>query len=154
MDESIKLSIKARRDAFESTYELNDSCRKEIDELFKKIEEFGLTCSTAMEFENKFLSSSLNQEYTDMFVKVSQKCKVKNIENLSMADEDDGTNPEQRTKEILDELGRPARRAAYAKLDSKLRDTPFGKAEQMYNTACVFNKIKGKFKKNKNEENN
>ena len=75
MNEYVKGSIDGRRMAFSSAYELTDVYKKKVDELFKKIEEFGKDCSDAMDFETKFMASPLNTEYTNLFTEVSQKCK-------------------------------------------------------------------------------
>lgn len=156
MDESIKNSIKARYDAFEISYELTSDMKKEIDDLFDQIEEFGKTCKDAMDFETKFSSSPLNQEYVNMFTKVAKKCKVKGLD----------INDESNAKRVAEEVGSeakylardltmPARRRARMEFDSKMRNTPLGKIEQANNTFWLFKKIKNKVKSSKNDiENN
>lgn len=156
MDESIKNSIKARYDAFEISYVLTSDMKKEIDDLFDQIEEFGKTCKDAMDFETKFSSSPLNQEYVNMFTKVAKKCKVKGLD----------TNDESKAKRVAEEVGSeakylakdltmPARRRARMEFDSKMRNTPLGKIEQANNTFWLFKKIKNKVKPSKNDiENN
>lgn len=156
MDESIKNSIKARYDAFEISYELTSDMKKEIDDLFDQIEEFGKTCKDAMDFETKFSSSPLNQEYVNMFTKVAKKCKVKGLD----------INDESKAKRVAEEVGSeakylakdltmPARRKARMEFDSKMRNTPLGKIEQANNTFWLFKKIKNKVKPSKNDiENN
>lgn len=156
MDESIKNSIKARYDAFEISYELTSEMKKEIDDLFDQIEEFGKTCKDAMDFETKFSSSPLNQEYVNMFTKVAKKCKVKGLD----------INDESKAKRVAEEVGSeakylakdltmPARRRARMEFDSKMRNTPLGKIEQANNTFWLFKKIKNKVKPSKNDiENN
>lgn len=156
MDESIKNSIKARYDAFEISYVLTSDMKKEIDDLFDQIEEFGKTCKDAMDFETKFSSSPLNQEYVNMFTKVAKKCKVKGLD----------INDESKAKRVAEEVGSeakylakdltmPARRKARMEFDSKMRNTPLGKIEQANNTFWLFKKIKNKVKPSKNDiENN
>jgi len=156
MDESIKNSIKARYDAFEISYVLTSDMKKEIDDLFDQIEEFGKTCKDAMDFETKFSSSPLNQEYVNMFTKVAKKCKVKGLD----------INDESKAKRVAEEVGSeakylakdltmPARRRARMEFDSKMRNTPLGKIEQANNTFWLFKKIKNKVKPSKNDiENN
>ena len=70
MDPTIKASIDARKNAF-GRYNLNDTQKKEIDDLFIKIEELGKTAKDAGDFETKFQASPLNQQYMDMFTKIA-----------------------------------------------------------------------------------
>ncbi len=70
MDQYVKASIDARRNAFNS-YELNDAQKKEIDDLFVEIEKLGATAKDAGDFETKFQASPLNQQYMDMFTKIA-----------------------------------------------------------------------------------
>ncbi len=67
MNEYVKQSIDGRRMAFSSAYELTDTYKKKVEELFKRIEDFGKSCTDAMDFETKFMASPLNKEYTDLF---------------------------------------------------------------------------------------
>ena len=149
MDQGVKASIDARKQSFEASYILTDEIKKEIDSLFKKIEEFGKTCKDSMDFENKFASSPLNNEYIAMFTKVGQSCKVKQLSG----DDDEDLETESKGKRILkemnsdakylaDDLMRPARRQARMEMDSKLRSTPLGKIEQANNTFWLLKKFK------------
>ena len=70
MNEQVKVSIDARKNAFDS-FELSNDQKKDIDALFSKIEKLGAECKDAGEFENKFSASPLNQEYMDMFTKIA-----------------------------------------------------------------------------------
>lgn len=70
MDQCVKASIDARKNAF-SSYELNDAQKKEIDDLFVEIEKLGKTAKDAGDFETKFQASPLNQQYMDMFTKIA-----------------------------------------------------------------------------------
>ena len=64
MNEIVKQSIDGRKNAFFSAYEVNDqNLVNEINTLFDKIYAFGETCSDSMEFESKFATNPLNQEY-------------------------------------------------------------------------------------------
>jgi len=153
MDNVVKKCIDGRRMAFSSVYELTDLYKKKVDELFKKIEEFGKSCNDVMDFETKFASSPLNKEYTDLFTEVSQNCKY--ILPPSIDNHDIKTNKEQIKDEVLSEakylareMSMPARRAAREKFDSKMRETPLGKIEQASNTAWVIKRL---FGKNKND---
>ncbi len=160
MDETIKNSIKGRYDAFNATYELTDKMRNEVDELFDRIYDFGSKCSDVMDFETKFASSPLNQEYIDMFTKVSQNCKPKEIIHAENNVETKSKGQailediESDAKYLADDLTMPARRKAREEMDSKLRDTPLGKIEQANNTFWLFKKIKGKVSRNKSDVDN
>lgn len=70
MNDQVKASIDARKNAFDS-FELTDERKAEIDKLFAEIEKLGKDCKDAGEFENKFAASPLNQQYMDMFTKIS-----------------------------------------------------------------------------------
>ena len=145
MNEVIKQSIEGRKMAFSSAYELTDTYKKKVDELFKKIENFGKDCTDAMDFETKFAASPLNKEYTDLFTEVAQNCKY----ILPPPVESDVKSDKQQLKDeilsdaryIAREATLPARRKAREEFDRKMRDTPLGKIEQISNTASVFRRI-------------
>ena len=147
MDEMIKNSIEGRRNAFVSTYEIKDNkLKKKIDDLFQKIEEFGKSCTDVMDFETKFMGSPLNQEYTDLFTEIATTCKM--IEREEVVDPTIKSDEEYVMDDIkseakyqMDNLTMPARRKAREAFDSKMRDTPLGKIEQLSNTASVFKRI-------------
>ena len=146
MNEYVKGSIDGRRMAFSSAYELTDVYKKKVDELFKKIEEFGKDCSDAMDFETKFMASPLNTEYTNLFTEVSQKCKYilpPPVERDDIKSDKDELKEEMLSdaKYIAKDLTLPARRKAREEFDKKMRDTPLGKIEQISNTASVFRRI-------------
>lgn len=71
MDNAIKTSIDARKNAITSAYELNEQQKKEVDGLFSEIEKLGKSCKDAGDFETKFAASPLNQKYIDLFTKVA-----------------------------------------------------------------------------------
>lgn len=145
MNEFVKGSIDARKQAFSSAYELTDVYKKKIDELFKRIEDFGKGCTDAMDFETKFMASPLNKEYTDLFTEVAANCKY----ILPPPVETEGkSNKKAIAEEVIsdvkyavNDLTMPARRKAREAFDSKMRDTPLGKIEQASNTFSVFKRI-------------
>ena len=156
MNEYVKTSIDGRRMAFSSAYELTDVYKKKVDDLFKRIEDFGKDCSDAMDFETKFASSTLNKEYTDLFTEVSQNCKYI-LPPPVEGDTAGRSNKEAIMDEVMSDVKyavkdatMPARRAAREAFDSKMRDTPLGKIEQAKNTAWVFKRMFGK--KNKSDD--
>lgn len=154
MNDLVKPCVDGRKMAFSSAYELTDVYKKKVDDLFKKIEEFGKDCKDAMEFETKFAASPLNKEYTDLFTEVSQNCKYILPPPV---DNPDAKSDKQILKEevlsdakyLAKDLTMPARRAAREEFDKKMRDTPLGKIEQANNTMWVFKRLFGK--KNKDE---
>ena len=154
MNEVIKQSIEGRKMAFSSAYELTDVYKKKVDELFKRIEEFGKNCTDAMDFETKFMASPLNKEYTDLFTEVASNCKY--ILPPPVDNPDAKTDAEYYRDEAISDakylaknLTMPARRAAREEFDKKMRDTPLGAIEQASNTAWVVKRLFGK--KNKDE---
>lgn len=149
MNEYVKGCIDGRKMAFSSAYELTDVYKKKVDELFKKIEDFGKDISDAMEFETKFMASPLNKEYTDLFTEVSQNCKYilpPPVENTDVKSDKEYYRDEviSDAKYIAKDLSMPARRAAREEFDKKMRDTPLGKIEQASNTAWVVKRLFGK----------
>lgn len=156
MDSGVKAAIDARHDAFKNAYELNGQFEEEIESLFKKIYEFGNSCSDAMDFENKFTASSLNEEYNNLFVKIGSKCPLKKYEYAEVEEEsktkkviDEAASD---AKYIADEITMPARRQARMQAESKLRDTPLGKVEQASNMFYLFKKFKKPKKTDENLE--
>lgn len=154
MDSVVKQCIDGRKQAFSSCYELTDVYKKKVDELFKRIEELGNTCTDSMDFETKFAASPLNTEYTNLFTEVSSNCKY--ILPPPVDNPDVKSDKEQMVDEVLAdaryiarEASMPARRKAREAFDSKMRDTPLGKIEQASNTAWVVKRLFGK--KNKDE---
>ncbi len=147
MDNIVKQSIEARRMAFEKTYEINDEViRKQINDLFNRIEAFGENCVDAMDFETKFSSSTLNQEYTNLFTQIATKCKLiekKDLDDSMCKSDQDYLVDEMKTdaKLLVEDLTMPARRKAREELDSKLRDTPLGKIETAQNTLNLFGRL-------------
>ncbi len=146
MDKYVQQSIDARKQAFLDTYEIEDeSLKVKINTLFKKIEELGNTSLDSLDFEKKFASSSLNKEYTDLFTEIATKSKIKENVNCSFEEEKNNNNTldeiASETKYIVKEATLPARRRAREAFDSKLRDTPLGKIEQIGNTANVFRRF-------------
>lgn len=146
MDNGVKATIDARKMAFSNAYELSNEFDKEIDELFNKIYKFGESCSDAMDFENKFSSSPLNEEYMNLFVKIGTKCPAKKYDSGETETESNGKKifdeASSDAKYVMDEITRPARRQARMEMDSKLRDTPLGKIEQASNMFHLFKRFK------------
>lgn len=71
MDEYIKQSIDARKNAFSASFEISAEMQKKIDALFVEIEKLGAKCKDVGEFEAEFAKSPLNQKYMDMFTEIA-----------------------------------------------------------------------------------
>ena len=81
MNDIVRMSINARKDALYNGYEINDEALKtKIEDLFLRINTFGEECNEN-DFEAKFASSPLNQEYINLFTEIATKCKAKVYES-------------------------------------------------------------------------
>ena len=80
MNDLVKASIDSRKDAIFNAYDIkNQDTINKIEEYFKKVYDFGTNCSDNMDFETKFASSPLNQEYIDLFTLVATSETPKTI---------------------------------------------------------------------------
>ena len=149
MNEMIKTTIDARYNSFFSAYEIkDDKIKKEIDALFKKINEFGKDYSDIQEFETAFASSPLNTEYINLFTKIASSCQPIVYENTAIKENKHEVLDEvlSDAKYAVDDITMPARRIAREEFDKKMRDTPLGKIEQVNNMKYLVGRL---FKKNK-----
>lgn len=109
--------IDSRRSAIMSSCgDTSEKTMKMIDEYFKKLEEFASTCKDAADFEAKFQTSPLSQEYTNLFTKVmggGVDAKAEAKDAIVYAGED-----------IADSISLRARRKTREKVESDLRNTP------------------------------
>lgn len=129
MNENVKNSIDARKLAFFSAYQIDDeNLKKEINDLFEQNNKLGLTCTDAADFESKFQSSPLNQEYMELFKKTDLACKPVVIEHINDVIDDKAENIKN---EVVNDLAnaaadvtRPARRRIKWKIYDILRDIP------------------------------
>ena len=71
MDEYIKQSIDARKNAVSASFEISAEMQKKIDALFTEIEKLGAKCKDVGEFETEFAKSPLNQKYMDMLTEIA-----------------------------------------------------------------------------------
>lgn len=151
MDETIKQSIEARKNAFINSYEITDeTLKKEIEELFNKMNELGKECKDVMEFESKFATSPLSGEYTKLYTKMASTCEMVSLDKMfrggtsetkdSVVSEQDEIKEKDDLEYVADEAMQPVRRAVKEEIRSKLRDTPLGDIEQVSNTKSLFDK--------------
>ena len=141
MDSNIKISIDSRRDAIFNTYDINDpKILDKVNDLFKRMEDFASTCSDIQEFETKFATSPLNQEYTNIFTEVATKCPIKGAEDVSS----EGMLP---NNELLDDLSHPIKTQLNQKKMDFLRGLPIvGDVMEAKQHKDMFDKITGKNK--------
>ena len=79
MDENIKNSIDARKNALSASYDIPTSMQKKVDNLFKEMENLGKKCKDVSEFETEFAKSPLNQEYLDLFTEIAKSSVAKTV---------------------------------------------------------------------------
>ena len=73
MEEIVKNSIEARKNAIFNSYNVTDKkMLDKIDNLFNRINEFGDKYNDVSQFEAEFASSPLNSEYMNIFVEIAQ----------------------------------------------------------------------------------
>lgn len=147
MKDDVKLCVESRKTAILSSFELTNDFKKQLDELFSNIENLAKGCSDAQDFETKFMSSELNQEYTDLYADIAQSCKCIIVHEDNYVEEKSKggrvlDEVSSDAKYLADDITRPARRQARMKMESKLRDTPLGKVEQASNMFHLFKRFK------------
>jgi len=155
MDTFVKSSIDARKKAILDAYNITDDVIKEkIENLFNRIDELGESCKDSSEFETKFISSSLNQEYIDLFTNVATNCKPN---NLSVSNTDSSYSEGYYTRQIaneieyqLDSATLEARSKIRQEAYDKARDIPVvDKILEVKQYIDFFGKFKKKDKKDK-----
>ena len=130
MNDLVKTNIEARKTAILNSYEIKEQAMiDKIDELFNKINEFGENCIDSSDFETKFASSPLNQEYINIFTEVVTNCKQKEL----TVDDDTSikTDEEYILEDVASEIKyqaesatQPLRRKATQEVFDKARDIP------------------------------
>lgn len=147
---NIENSIDSRRQAFFNAYEINDSeLIGKINILFSKIEEFGKNCNDVMDFENKFATSNLSQEYINLFTEIGMKCSPKNISSEPAEVKNDKEymmdDIKSEIKYQADSLSQPIRHEIYQETYDKVRDIPIvGESLNVKQHFDFFSKFKKK----------
>ncbi len=77
MDKYIEQSIKSRKDAIFAVYEVEGESLKKVEKLFSEMEKLGASCGDVGEFETKFATSPLNQQYMDLFTEIAMNSTAK-----------------------------------------------------------------------------
>ena len=141
MDDNIRISIDSKKNAILNTYYIdNNEIDNKIEDLFKRIEEFASTCSDIQDFETKFATSPLNQEYTNIFTEVATKCPLK-------ITEDNPIQESSSNNELLDDLTHPMKTQLYQKKMDFLRELPVvGDIMEVKQHKDMLDKITGKNK--------
>ena len=129
MNDLVKASIDSRKDAIFNAYDIkNQDTINKIEEYFKKVYDFGTNCSDNMDFETKFASSPLNQEYIDLFTLVATSETPKTISSEPTDVKSNGDviaeNAVSDLKYMADDLSQPMRRQARQEAYDQARDIP------------------------------
>ena len=139
MDDVVKQCIDGRMNVFNNYNVTDETVLNKIEDLSKKMNEFGEECKDAMEFNDKFMKSPLNDEYNNLVVEVA-KSGVK--ADMPSAGEVIADTVIDRAKTKI----RPSRAVMADKRDQAIRDIPVvGDVVQAKQTFDLFKR----FKKNK-----
>ena len=163
MNDMVRNSIESRKNAIFSAYEINDDALlNKINDLFERIMVFGENCNDVGDFETQFATSSLNQEYIELFTKIATTCSPKPQESSVTYSNPKGTG-EQVLDEVKDEMeyqlkdmSLPMRRRARQAAYDQARNTPIiGEvmtAKQHFDFFARFKNLKKKKKDKKDEK--
>ena len=111
--------IDSRKNAIFASYNVQDpGTLKNIEDYFKKVEDFAKDCKDVQDFEAKFATSDLCKEYTDLFTMIMQ------TENDVNGNAPDVYVPEEYT--IEDEMRDSAKRAVRRRVRQNVYDTARG----------------------------
>lgn len=128
MDTFVKSSIDARKKAILDAYNITDDVIKEkIENLFNRIDELGENCKDCSEFETKFASSPLNQEYIDLFTNIATTCQPN---NSNIQNTDSSYSEGYYTRQIKNELEYQIDSATQP-IRSKVRQEAYDKAREI-----------------------
>lgn len=160
MNDLVKNSIDSRKNGIYYSYNITDQkLIEKIDDLFRRIYEFGENCTDNMDFENKFASSNLNAEYIQLFTEIATTCSpivrenveprpVKSDEEYIL--EDIESEIRYQTRNATEPIRRQMRQEAY----ETARDMPvIGDILNVKQHVDLFNKFKKKKKDEEDEEN-
>lgn len=109
--------IDSRKSAIMSSCgDTSEKTRNLIEDFFKKLEEFASTCTDVADFEAKFPTTPLSQEYTNLFTKVmgGEIDVKKEARDAALYTGED----------IADSISLGVRRKTREKVESDLRNTP------------------------------
>ena len=154
MNDLVKNSIECRKNSIYAAYNITEQgIVEKIEDLFKRINEFGESCVDSMDFETKFASSTLNQEYIQLFTEIATTCApiVRQSEERHVKSDE-----EYRQEELESEIRyqtrnatEPIRRKVHQEAYKTALNAPIiGDIIGAKNTVDFF----GRFKKKKDKE--
>ena len=159
MNDLVKSSIEGRKNAIFSAYNITDqSIKDKIENLFKRINEFGESCLDNMDFESKFANSELNQEYINLFTEIATNCTqiVRQTEENKNIKSDGEYFAEEVASEIRYQTRNatePIRRQMHEETLKAARNTPvIGDILEAKQYADLFSRFKKKKKKEDEED--
>ena len=159
MNDLVKTSIESRRTAIFNAYEITDqNLINKIEDLFRRINEFGETCADNMDFETKFATSELNQEYIQIFTEIATSCPQKaqeTVENRQVKSDAQYVleDVESEIKYQVDSATMPMRRQMREEAERNARNAPvIGEIMEAKQYADLFGKFFKKKKKDEDEE--
>ena len=154
MNDLVKTSIEGRKNAVYNAYNITEqNIIDKIEDLFRRINEFGENCTDNMDFENKFASSELNQEYIRLFTEIATTCTpiVRQVEQREVKSDDKYFKDELKSelKYQVKDTTLPMRRKMRQEAYEEARDTPIiGDIMNIKQQVDFFSRF-GKLKKTK-----
>jgi hypothetical protein len=135
--------IDSRRNALFASYDIKDPGNlKTIEDFFKKVEDFAKDCKDAGDFEAKFATSPLSQEYMNLFTQIAQT----EFTSEGVAPSNEKEEEYTVADEMRDDAERAVRRRARQDIEDAARRTPvLGDAMTVKQHFDLFSR----FKKNK-----
>ena len=129
MNEIVKSSVDARRQAIYNSYNITDNnIKNKVNDFFNRLEEYAFKYDDVMKFENDFQASDLNKEYINIFTEISS-AYTSNINqeaesNIKSDKEYILDDIESEGRYLADDLTQKARVEARQKADNAIRDIP------------------------------
>lgn len=161
MNDLVKNSIESRKIAIYNSYNITDkSIIDKMEDLFKRINEFGEDCVDNIEFENKFATSELNQEYIQLFTEIATQCtpiNIQNEENRQVKSDEEYILEEVASEALYQARNatEPIRRQIHQEAYDEVRDMPIiGDILNVKQHVGFFSRFKRNKKNNKDEEEN
>ena len=159
MNDLVKASIESRKNAVFNAYNITEqSIIEKIDNLFKRINEFGENCTDSMDFESKFASSELNQEYIQLFTEIATGCSqiVRQSEENTNVKSDEEAILEDISSELkyqAKEAIQPIRSKIYQETYDEVRDIPIvGDILNVKQHVDFFSRFRKKKEKDEDED--
>ena len=159
MNDLVKSSIESRKNAIFNAYNITEqNIIEKIENLFKRINEFGENCTDNIDFESKFASSELNQEYIQLFTEIATSCSqiVRQSEENTNVKSDEEAILEDISSELkyqAKEAIQPIRSKIYQETYDEVRDIPIvGDILNVKQHVDFFSRFKKKKEKDEDKE--